>query len=71
MGVEVYNERKKDTHETKWNKVKNAWKNDGNLMNGRSAKKKMHMKIMGVERTEDLTKKKDECKMNGKCEKCI
>ena len=38
--------------------VKNAWKNDGNLMNGRSAKKKMHMKIMGVERTEDLTKKK-------------
>ena len=30
------------------------------------------MKIMGVEQREDLTKKKkDECKMNGKCEKCI
>ena len=34
--------------------VKNAWKNEENLMNDRSAKKKMHMKIMGVEPTVDL-----------------
>ena len=32
----------------------------------------MHMKIMGVERTVDLTeKKKDECKMNGSSENYI
>ena len=29
------------------------------------------MKIMSVEQTVDLTEKKDECKMNGKSEKCI
>ena len=39
MGVEVYNERKKDAHETNGRSEK-CMKNGGNLMNDRSAKKK-------------------------------
>ena len=43
MGVEVYNERKK-MRMKQMVEVKNAWKNEGNLMNSRSAKKKKKQK---------------------------